>query len=248
MIKKFNIAITTFSKRYGYIENLIPQIRQHTDNNILLIVNGEKNGEFDDEYRKKILTLSASYVNVFPIFYIETRGLCKLWNTAIVSSNDDDILVLNDDIEIISKDIFDITSEVINADYYNGLTVINESFSHFIVNKITIDKIGYFDERLLGFGEEDGDITFRALKNGIRINNVRVNGVINIVSNIRHEHIIAGIGKYSSFNRKFIYNDKYEPNLNGQYKGMFDTFMDQKLEDIKLYPYEEFFRANKNNL
>ena len=131
---------------------------------------------------------------------------------------------------------------------YKGLTKINNSFSHFIANKVIIDKVGYFDERLLGFGEEDGDISYRFIKDGIPINNIYVNGVVNIVSNIRHEHITAGIGKYSNFNRQFIYGQKYSPNMRSPYKGMFDTPMNQLLEDVNQYPHEEFFRKNKNNL
>lgn len=244
----FTIAITTFSKRYGYIEKLIPQIRTYTDNKIILIINGEKDGKFNEEYRVNILTLCAKYPNIFPIFFIETRGLSKLWNTGIVAADTNNILMLNDDIEIGSIDIFDITSAHIKSKGFTGITKINNSFSHFIVNKLVLDFIGYFDERLLGFGEEDGDISFRMMKLGDKINNINVDNVINIVSNIRHDHIKPGIGKYSNFNRQFIYSEKYKPNMMAKHKGMFDTPMDQLLEDINQYPYEKFFRENKNNL
>jgi len=247
-MKNFTIVITTFAKRYDYVVNLIPQIRNYTDNKILLIINGEKNGEFIEEYRKNILVLCAKYNNVYPTMFVETRGLCKMWNTGLIMSDKDDVLILNDDIEIHSSDIFTHASSHINSSEYNGLTKINGSFSHFITNKVVIDKLGYFDERLLGFGEEDGDISYRFIKASIDINNIYVNGVINIISNIRHEHITAGIGKYSDFNRKFIYGKKYLPNVSSPYKGMFDTPMDQNLEDINQYPHEDFFRQNKDKL
>jgi len=218
MINKFVIGITTFSKRYGYIEKLIPQIRVHDNSKILLIINGEKDGLFDDEYRLKILNLCSKYTNVYPIFFIETRGLSKLWNTIIVNSDKDNLLILNDDIEIHTSEIFDKTYAHINTNKFTGLTKFNGSFSHFIVNKIIIDKIGYFDERLLGFGEEDGDITFRLLKENIYVNDLFTNGIINIVSDTRHDHIKSGIGKYSSFNREFIYSEKYKKNKEIQEK------------------------------
>ena len=247
-MNSFNIAITTFSKRFEYITTLIPQIRSFVDNKIFLIINGEKNGNFNEEYRVNVLKLCASYENVFPVFFVETRGLSKLWNTAIIMSEVNDILILNDDISINTNEIFEKTISHINSTIYSGLTKINGSFSHLIVNKPMLDKIGYFDERLLGFGEEDGDITYRLGKEKIPVNQFFTNGVINIVSDIRHDYIKPGIGKYSSFNRNFIYNDKYVPNLSSQHKGMFDTPMDQRLEDKNQYPYESFFMENKEKL
>lgn len=247
-MNSFTIAITTFSKRLEYIEHLIPQIRKYCNNKILLIVNGEKNGDFIDEYRLQVLKLSAEFKHVYPIFFIETRGLSKLWNTGLINSVDDNVLMLNDDLEIRSNDMFEKTIELINSPNFTGLAKFNGSFSHFIVNKQIIDKLGYFDERLLGFGEEDGDITFRMMRENMKVDNVPVSGVINIVSNVRHDHIKPGIGKYSNFNRQFIYESKYSPNISAKHKGIFDTPMDQKLEDFNQYPYEKFFMYNKNNL
>jgi len=245
---KFTIGITTFSKRFGFIVKLINQIRQHTDNKIILIINGEKDGNFNEEYRVGVLNLCLSYQNVFPIFFTETRGLSKLWNTGLVASDTDNILMLNDDIEIHSSDIFEVTQAHIESKMFNGLTKINGSFSHFIANKVIMDQVGYFDERLLGFGEEDGDISFRLLKRNIKINDISIGGVDNIISPIRHDHIKPGIGKYSNFNREYIYSKKYRPNMSSPYKGMFDTPMDQLLEDTNQYPYEKFFRENKDKL
>jgi hypothetical protein len=248
MINEFVIGITTFSKRFDYIEKLIPQIRNYDNSKILLIINGEKNGFFDNDYRVKILNLCSKYPDVYPIFFIETRGLAKLWNTIIVNSDKDNLLIFNDDIEIHSSEIFDKTYTHINTNKFTGLTKFNGSFSHFIIDKIIIDRIGYFDERLLGFGEEDGDITFRLLKEGITINNLFVNNVVNIVSDTRHDHIKSGIGKYSNFNREFVYNEKYKQNLGSPYRGMFDTTMEQILVDLNQYPNEKFFRDNKDKL
>ena len=111
-----------------------------------------------------------------------------------------------------------------------------------------MEQIGYFDERLLGFGEEDGDITYRLLKHNINVNNINVNGIINIISSVRHEYVKPGIGKYSKFNRQFIYETKYSKNITSKYRGLFDSPMDQNIEDLQQYPYEKFFRDNKNNL
>ena len=248
MLEEFTIGITTFSKRLKFATNLIQQIRQHVNNKIILIINGEQEGNFDETYRQNILKVCLQYENVFPVFYIETRGLSKMWNTVVITSNTDNVLILNDDIEIQTKDIFDNVTSVIRSENYTGIMRMNGSFSHFVVNKSLIHKLGYFDERLLGFGEEDGDIVFRMLQLGSDVGNINVNGVVNIVSDIRHDFVKPGIGKYSNFNRQFIYEEKYKPNTSSPYQGMFDTPMEQLIENINQYPYEKFFKKNKNNL
>jgi len=244
----YTIGITTFSKRYDLVVRLVKQIRDFTDETIIITINGEKDGGFDDNYRRKMLELCANFPNVFPTFFIETRGLSKMWNTVLVMSNDNHVLMLNDDIEIRSGDIFNVVKEHIESESFTGLSRINNSFSHFVVSKEMMDTIGYFDERLLGFGEEDGDVTYRMLKHDINLVNIYSPNVINIVSNIRHDYIKSGIGKYSFFNRDFIYNQKYSANDSSNLKGMFDTPMEQLLPDINQYPTEKFFKDNKDKL
>jgi hypothetical protein len=246
---ELTIGITTFSKRFGLLSKLINQIREvNTSDNILICVNGEQNGNFDNQYRKNILDLCLKYDKVYPIFFIEMRGLSKMWNTLIINSNEENILLLNDDLEIYDNRVFETIKSYIKSTEFHGFTRINHSFSHFLVNKKTIDILGYFDERLLGFGEEDGDIYYRCLKNNIKIYDIHINGFNNLVSNIRHENVKSGIGKYSKFNRDFIYNEKYKTDFNSPYRGMFDSPMKELLDNENQYPYEKFFNKNKCNL
>jgi hypothetical protein len=248
-MSSFDIGITTFSLRYDFLKNLVKSIRDFgIENNILICINGEKNSDFSDEYRQKVLNLCLSYKNVFPIFFIETRGLSKMWNTLIVHSTSENLLMLNDDINISSTNIFEVVDTHINSPEYFGLSMINNTFSFFVVNKKFIDRLGYFDERLIGFGEEDGDIMYRLKKqtgkNVLRINAI---GLENIVSDIRHEHIKSGVGKYSHFNRDFIFNKKYSCSGDIYYfpEGI---ECEQRLNDLNQYPYELFFQENKEKL
>lgn len=248
MIDTFDIGITTFSLRYDFIKNLIHDIRNlGIKNNIFICINGEKNSEFKEDYRKNILELCSQYDSVFPIFFVETRGLSKMWNTLIIHSSKENILLLNDDIKISTTNIFQVVSEQIKSPEYYGLSLINNTFSYFVVNRNFIDDLGYFDERLIGFGEEDGDIMYRILKKGKKIHRIYCGGVDNIVSDIRHEFIKPGVGKYSFFNRDYIFNQKYKCNGDIYYfpEGV---ECDQLLEDKQLYPYEKFFIENKNKL
>lgn len=250
-MNNFDIGITTFSLRFDFVETLIMKIRNlGVKNNIFLCVNGEKDGEFNEEYRKKILNLCYNNSNVFPIFFVEVRGLSKMWNTLIIHSVKDDILLLNDDVELLTDNIFEVVSKHINSEEYYGLSKINGTFSFFVVNKHLIDELGYFDERLLGFGEEDGDITYRIIHNKNKdVFNLYAQGIHNIVSDIRHTHINPGIGKYSLFNRKFIFEEKYNcNNPKSDISGMFGMPCDKVLFDSEQYPYEKFFLKNKKYL
>lgn len=246
---ELTIGITTFSKRFDYLTKLITQIRKfNKKDKILICVNGEKNGDFDENFRKNILNLCSFFEHVYPIFFIEIRGLSKMWNTLIITSNTDNVLLLNDDIEILNKDFFDIIKNNSRQKDFSGILRINNSFSHFLVNKKIINSLGYFDERLLGFGEEDGDIIYRMQKEGITLNNIYIENIINLISTTRHDEIKKGIGKYSNYNRSYIYEQKYEKDLTSEIKGIFDTPMKEKLTNLNCYPMEDFFDRNKENL
>lgn len=245
---KYTIGITTFSKRFNYIETLINQIRGFVDHPIIVIINGEKDGKTDDVYIKNILNLCQKYDQVYPTTFLETRGLSKMWNTIVVQSYYDNIMILNDDIEITSNHIFEMSNKIFDSSNFQGICKINSSFSHFLVDKKVIESLNYFDERLLGFGEEDGDITYQMIKLGKTIDNVYVNGVNNIVSEVRHEHITSGIGKYSKFNRDFIYGEKYLTDYTSNLRGMFDTPMKEQIPNTDQYPCEKFFRNNKSKI
>ena len=197
--------------------------------------------------RKKVLNLCSQYENVYPIFFIELRGLSKMWNTCIIHSTTDDVLILNDDIHIHSKAIFDFTSSLINDNEYKGICKLKSTFSFFIVNKNLMNQVGYFDERLLGFGEEDGDMTHRLLCMGISVQDSWVDGLGNIVSDIRHDEVIHNQCKYSKFNPDFMFNQKYRRVEEG-IQGMFSFPCEKVLDDKNPYPYESFFMENKHKL
>jgi hypothetical protein len=247
----FDIGITTFSLRFDFVKNLIDKIKNFgVKNKIILCINGEKSGRFDSEYRKKIINLCSNYDDVYPVFFLETRGLSKLWNTLMVHGSSENMLILNDDIELETDTIFESVHSHINSSNYYGLTKINNTFSHFVCNKKFLNTLGYFDERLLGFGEEDGDITYRIIeKYNKQVDNISVEGVINIVSDIRHEYIKSGIGKYSLFNREFMFKEKYNFLKDGNgIQGMFDYPCEKILSESNVYPYEIYFMENKKRL
>ena len=86
------------------------------------------------------------------------------------------------------------------------------------------------------------------LKLNKTIDNVYCNGVINIISDVRHDHITSGIGKYSKFNRDFIYGKKYLTDYSSNLKGMFDAPMKEQSPNNNQYHCEIFFRNNKSKI
>jgi hypothetical protein len=157
--------------------------------------------------------------------------------------------MLNDDIEINLNEFVTFAN---NLNREPDLLRINGSFSHFLIHKKCIDDLGYFDERLLGFGEEDGDISYRYIQKYDRwVQDVYINGFVNLVIDLRDEEIRRGVGKYSAFNREFCFlkdGCKYVPDSSSKISAMFGQPMKKNLEDLNLYPSESFFMKNKNNL
>lgn len=248
-MEPYTIGITTFDLRLDQLKNLIESIRLHTNTSIIVTVNGNINSPCNEQYRQDVLRLFTSFNNIYPVFFTELRGLAKMWNTIFIHSNTENVLVLNDDIVITDKVFFEDLEYAFNH-LQNICKLQNTwyaSFSHFIAKKKFIRDINFFDERLLGFGEEDGDITHRY----IQLFNKEVpalggRGLSHTSCDIR-QNIKSGIGKYSLYNREFIYKEKYKMGV-GTVQGMFDGPCTQIIEDKNLYPYEEYFEENKYKL
>lgn len=254
-IKEVNITIgiTTFADRFEkYFKPLLKRIREfnkHTE--IIIAVNGEHNQAFSEEYRQKILAFLSSQPNTFPIMFPVFRGVSKLWNSIIVHATNDYILLLNDDIMISSPNFVKDIKKHIVLNNYRSFT-INKSWSHFLISRKEIDYLGYFDERLLGIGEEDGDISWRYFHEyRRRLTNYKIKYFDNFaeetVNSYKPINIECHSGtKYSRFNRNFIQqkyeNDQYGiPGLFGQPVRLTDPGPEQ-------YPNELFYHRNKDKL
>jgi hypothetical protein len=241
----YSIGISTFNKRFNqYFKPLVKFIKENTNLDIIVCVNGSLRETFDETYRKDLLSFINLYSNIYPMFFTTFRSLSKLWNNLIINSIQDNILILNDDVQILNKDFFYDVEKSIN----NKLFTINNSWSHFVANKFEMSELGFFDERLLGIGEEDGDMVYRYIKKyGNYPNNIMSENLRNISSNENQNNMKKGIGKYSLFNREFMFNYKFKESKNG-IKGMFDYPVDQIIKDENLYPYEKFYLNNISNI
>lgn len=251
--KRISIGITTFEHRFEtyFIPLLSQLLRFAPDTEIIVVVNGEHNADFSEEYRQQMLLFLATQRNVFPVFFPQFRGVAKLWNTIAIHASQDYILLMNDDIMVDDPRFVALIEEHLQDNRFRSFT-INKSFSHFVVARGELDALGYFDERLLGIGEEDGDFVWRYMeKFGEPLPNVDLECFKNFsekTSNYQPVNIINHSGsKYSRFNRNFMFHEKYEEDHNG-FKGMFDYTVRCKSPGLPQYPNERFYRQNKNKL
>lgn len=246
----YTIGITTFDKRFNEVVTLISNIRQYSMEDIILCINGNHNENFNEEYRKNILQFCASQSNIYPVMFTELRGLSKTINTIFINSKNENVLILNDDINITDSIFFEDLNAAFNQleNLCRLSTTWYASFSHFIAKKTFWDEIGYYDERLLGFGEEDGDMVWRYIqKYGKDVPNFSVRGLEHHNLESRQNNIKPGVGKYSLFNRKFMFEDKY--NLGqGTISGMFHDTAIENNPITRQYPYEKYFLNNKDQL
>lgn len=246
---KYSIVITTFDRRFH--SHMVPLLQDIANNNIaspieiIVMINGPHRPGFDQEYRKQVLTFLSGYENVYPTMFPNFQALAKLWNRGILTAQNDLVLVLNDDLRL-EPMFFKILEKEITS--RSETFRINGSFSHYVAFKPEVIEVGFFDERLLGIGEEDGDFAWRYHKKfGKEVPSVDIPYVDNIQSDIADPGFSKGIRNYSKFNRDFILSTKYKRSIFG-HKGLFDYKVVQQIEDQLQYPYENFYRTHLKDL
>jgi len=203
----YSIGVVTYVSRYD--KYFIPLIKQLTsvfpDKEIICTINGHPDTSLQVEYLKNVIAFLSQFPNVKYITYEAHQSLAKCFNWLILMSFSPAILILNDDIKVnllFRKDFEKVFAE--NKDFF----VINNSWSHLLISKNIIKEIGWFEERLLGAGNEDGDYMTRMIKKGRRINKVSCRGIINYVAEQENPgwKDISGLGhgKYSNINKEFM--------------------------------------------
>lgn len=250
---QISIGIATFEKRFeDYFVPLLTKIRSfEIDTEIVVAINGEHNQEFGEDYRKQMLEFLSTHQKTFPIFFPVFRSLSKLWNTILIHASGEIVLMLNDDTLITDGKFMSKISSILKKNGGRSF-LINRSWSHFVARKKEIAGLGYFDERLLGIGEEDGDMTWRYIrKYGAPMVSHTIKGFKNYAEDTmaqQPENIKCHSGsKYSLFNQRFVHEKKYAASPQG-IKGMFDAPMEMKNEGPEQYPNERFYREHSDEL
>ena len=248
-INDITIGIVTFRQRAHLIKDLIKQIRTHVPEevNVVLAVNGNNEEDMPESYRQEMLELCSQYKNIYPIICPEFKSLCKLWNTLVIFSKTEYNFIICDDVVYDNPDTLSVIFNYVDRSKAEFFT-INNQYSHFVLTKSILHKLGYFDERLVGFGEEDGDIIHRYIEIfGNRMPDINIPGIYNKASyELRNDNVETHIDNKPRFNREFVLL-KYKQDPNGIY-GMSPVPVVKVIDDYQQYPYEDFVRKNKHNV
>jgi hypothetical protein len=248
----YSVVITTFDKRFEtFLIPLISEIKsQRPSVEVIVTINGPGKGVFDENFRSQVLEFCAKHTFVYPTVFPNFQSLAKMWNRGALTASNERVLILNDDLQVGHDHrgcFFDYLEKILAAQA--GTFRINGSFSHFVADKRELIEVGFFDERLLGLGEEDGDFFWRyRFKYQREIPSFDVPLINNVQSDLADDGYTKGIRTASQFNRDFVQRVKYKNTLLGGYRGMFDKKVKQALEDEVQYPYEQFYLDNKKNL
>jgi len=210
----YSIGVVTYVARYE--KYFIPLIKQLTsifpDKEIICAINGHPDNSLQIEYLKNVTAFLKQFPNVKYITHEIHQPIARCWNWLALMSFSPAILILNDDIKVnllFRKDFEKIFTE--NQDFF----VINSSWSHFLISKNIIKEIGWFEERLLGSGDEDGDYIARMAIKDREVTNKLCRGIINYVAEQKNAgwKNISGVGhgKYSDINKEFMIK-KWSPN------------------------------------
>jgi hypothetical protein len=186
---------------------------------------------------------------MFPTF----TSLAKMWNYLIINSSNEYNLIMNDDTALVDIKSLDKLKRYIHTDT-TGFALTHELlFSCFLITKELLDDVGYFDERLLAIGEEDGDFLWRYQKK-YSSNETYIAELgcaawgldSKTTHNIRPANDADDNSK-SWFNSHFM-DKKYKNNPNETTIGWFPEPRSPVISDEKQYPYESFKREYYSRL
>lgn len=243
-----SVGIVTFKERKEHVKQLIKSIREHDGDNfdIILMVNGNNEEKMDESYRKDILEFCASIPRCYPCILPEFKSLSKLWNNIVINSNTEYNFIICDDVYYSNNNILDNVKDLI-INTKEEFFKINNEFSHFVLTKTILHNLKYFDERLLAYGEEDGDIIYRYEEMfNKKFPNFHIQGIGNMaLYHLKNKHSENHVDNKPLVNRE-IAKLKYSPDPNG-ISVMGGPSCKKNLEDIQQYPYEIFVSKNKHN-
>ena len=213
---ELGIVITTYESRQ--LSRALPLIEQIRKSGLTLpiavVLNGNFSGNYNIKSRRKFQKELAMFDGVHLVVLRKFHGLSHNWNLGIRLLGCRTSLVLNDDVWVEINTFESELNRILSENGTSRLLIINNSFSHFIITEDCISKIGWFDERFLGIGEEDGDFFLRfKLGFGIEPSNATTNSIVHFNDTDGGEEA-KGITKYSLANLVYT-NLKYQVGEEG---------------------------------
>lgn len=249
MKKNYSICVTTFREREEICCNQIRSIAKYSPGkDIIVIINGNNEMDMDNGYRSRMLSFCSQIPDCYVIMCPEFKSLAKMWNTCVIFSKNDYNFILNDDVSITGGEGFNMVAKAIDQTGLELFTV-NRGWSHFVITKQMLHNLGYFDERLIAFGEEDGDLIHRFIKKfNKEVPTLMVPDIMNFRAYDKTSpNLEIHIDNKPRFNREFV-NLKYKLDTEKGIYGASPVPVSQVIDDIPQYPYEMFNIHNKHNI
>lgn len=222
------IGVVTYHARFEqYFKPLIKKLeRIFPETEIVAVLNGHPDQTLQLKYLKEATGFLRRFKNVKYIAHTDHQSLSRCWNQVVILANTENILILNDDTNVSELFRFEFEPHVGK----NLVTTINQSWSHFLIQKNAIRKVGWFDERFLGVGHEDGDYAYRMTMANVKLANLECNGVRNFVAKNTNPGWQAisktsSGNKYAEINREFFYK-KWRTPVNSEAGQHFDYISD----------------------
>ena len=262
-IPSYSITVQTYAYRFdSYFKVLLANLNRLRPNvEKVVFINGQHKEPFNENYRRGMMQYASNFPNTFLVMSPFMRGCSFMWNASVNYSSNDYTLILSDD--VIFKDGFfdDFESMLVkNKSLGDESFRINTHWGHFCMYRKDMtdkDRVGYFDERLIGFGEEDGDWMWRFQnKFGRHMRNYTTNNLLfnsdNSCQPGKNTKTHSGT-KYSAYNREFQFGQKMEldpdgpNNACGAYANS-PQRVREGMETPDMYPGERWFRDNIDKL
>lgn len=199
----FCVVVTTHSRRFSDCLQLIDSLSRELSNDvsIYVVINADTFGDYDQLLRSSFLSQATKLPRVFPVCLGNPAGMSELWNLGIRLADSENVFMLQDDLLVDEKTIRGIFKDALAVLKESQMVVINDSYGHFGITKDCVQKVGWFDERFLGFGEEDGDYSMRYRSvYGSKVPVLNAYGLHNEASSVGYEEVVKANGKYSLFN------------------------------------------------
>jgi hypothetical protein len=164
----YAIGLVTYLKRFDrqFKPNLKRLCKAFPDIQITVAVNGFGDQDRQKAYLKEIVTFCSQFKNVQMVLHETPQSLSKLWNIIMLSGHPNGTLILNDDIRITP---FFREQIELSGLFDTPIGIINHSWSHFWITPSVVSRIGWFDERFPGVGEEDADFEARLAEGSISL-------------------------------------------------------------------------------
>jgi len=244
LVRDRSILVTTFEKRQ--FSSALPLIRSIRDLGIdipiSVFINGNLNQNHNAQDRSRFIHLLSELSDVNVVTSRVMTGISRNWNLGIQLLGTESVLCLSDDLEISTGFKEDLEAAFAFAEKEDFIVI--GSFASFIINSRCLERVGWFDERFMGFGEEDGDYMHRFIEAyGREPRNYFSSAIRHLNLQTRGDES-PGVTKYSLFNLAFR-KIKYVHSETG-ILGMFGSPQKAKLPRVDFHPMESFRRKNKH--